>query len=149
MDIWLLTNYVTQSSIQLFEYIICNYSYRFIQRIFDTAIPDSFPPSDLGAAVCYNKYPQPFMAIFARFLHAHRHSSLFPRLLTLVWANLTGVTSPPNSTAIWFPFYLFLNLLLYFLFIFYLPQHTLTDFLSDSSLASLSFLSCCQRTTAS
>ena len=35
----------------------------------------------------------------------------------------------------------------YLLFIFYLPRRTLLDFPSVSSLASLSFLSCCHRTT--
>ena len=61
--------------------------------------------------------------------------------LTIVRANLTRVTSPPNPTTggsrlIFFaPFS-------YFLFIFYLPLYTLPDFSSVSFLASLPFLPC-------
>ena len=55
--------------------------------------------------------------------------------------------SPPNSTPRRFPSYLLVTFLLYFLFIFYHPLCTIPDFPSVSSLASLSFLSCCHRTT--
>ena len=65
----------------------------------------------------------------------------------LVRANLTRVTSPPNSTATRFSSYLLLTLLLYLFFIFYYPRCTLPDFSSVSSLASFPFLSCCHRTT--
>ena len=50
-----------------------------------------------------------------------------------------GWLSHSNSTARRFPSYL----LLYFLFILYLPRSTLPDFPSVSSLASLLLLSCC------
>ena len=52
-----------------------------------------------------------------------------------------------TSTPRRFPSYLLLTLLLYFLFIFYLPRCTLPDFPSVSSLTFLSFWSCCNRTT--
>ena len=58
---------------------------------------------------------------------------------TIVRTNLTRVTSPPNSAPRRFPSYL----LLYFLFIFYLPRCTLPDFPSVSSPASLPVLPCC------
>ena len=64
------------------------------------------------------------------------------RKLTLVRANLTKVTSPPNSNAGGSRL-IFSVPLSYFLFIFYLPQCTLPDFPSDSSLASLPFSPCC------
>merc|ERR1719154_945076 len=67
--------------------------------------------------------------------------------LALVRANLTMVTSPPYSSPRWFPSYLLLTLLLYFIFIIYLPRCTLPNFPSVSSLASLLFLPCCHRTT--
>ena len=66
---------------------------------------------------------------------------------TILRANLTRVISPPNSTTRRFPSYLLLTLLLYLLFIFYLPRCTLPDFPSVSSLTSLPFLSCCHQTT--
>ena len=47
-----------------------------------------------------------------------------------------------KSTLRLFPSYHLLTLLLYFLFIFYLPRYTPLDFPSVSSQASLSFLSC-------
>ena len=62
--------------------------------------------------------------------------------LTFVRANLTWVTSPPNSNTsgsrliISVPFS-------YFLFIYYLPRCTLPDFTSVSTLASVPFLACC------
>ena len=43
--------------------------------------------------------------------------------------------------------HLLLTLLLYFLFICYLPRYTLPNFPSISSQTSLPFLSCCHRTT--
>ena len=52
--------------------------------------------------------------------------------------NLTRVTSPPNSTPRRFPSHLLLTLILYFLFIFYLPRCTLPDF-PCSSQACLPF----------
>ena len=55
--------------------------------------------------------------------------------------NLTKVTSPSRRSPS--------HLLLYLLFIFYLPRFTLLFFPSVSSLASLPFLSCCHRTTTS
>ena len=57
-------------------------------------------------------------------------------------ANLTRVTSPPNSNTdgsrliFSIPFS-------YFLFVFYLPRCTIPDFPSVSSLAFLPFLPCC------
>ena len=66
--------------------------------------------------------------------------------LTLVRANLTRVTSPPNSNTGGSRL-IFSVLYSYFIFIFYLPRCTLPDFPSVSSLASLPFLSCCHRTT--
>ena len=59
--------------------------------------------------------------------------------------NFSRITSPSNSSPGRFPSYRLLILLLYFLFIFYLPRCTLPDFPSVSSLASLPFLSCCQQ----
>ena len=50
---------------------------------------------------------------------------------------------PPNSTPRRLPSYL----LLYFRFVFYIPRCTVPDFPSTSSQASLTFLSCCHRTT--
>ena len=58
-----------------------------------------------------------------------------------LWDELTSKTVPVS--------YLLLTLLLYFLSIFYLAPCTLPDFASISSQASLSFLSCCHRTTTS
>ena len=57
-------------------------------------------------------------------------------------------TSTRNSAPRWFPSYLLITVILHFLFIFYLPRCTLPDFHSVSALASLPFLSCCHRTTA-
>ena len=53
--------------------------------------------------------------------------------------------SNPNSTLRCFPSYLLLTLLLYFLFICYLPWCSLLDFPSVSILASTVFLSCSYR----
>ena len=62
--------------------------------------------------------------------------------LTVVRANLTRLTSPPNSTTGGSRI-IFSVLFSYFLFIFYLPWCTLPDFPSVSSLASLPCLFCC------
>ena len=76
----------------------------------------------------------------------HLAKVIYSSNLYALSANLTSVTSPPNSytggSCLIFsvPFS-------YFLFIFYLPQCTLPDFPSDSSLASLQFLSSCHRAT--
>ena len=57
------------------------------------------------------------------------------------------ISSPPNSTPRRLSSYFHMTLLLYFLFIFYLPRCNLSGFPSISSRASLPFLCCCQRTT--
>ena len=68
-------------------------------------------------------------------------------MFSLVRANLTKVTSPPNSTPRRFRSYLLLTLLLYFLFFFQLPWCMLQDFPFVSSVTSLTFLPCSHRKT--
>ena len=65
---------------------------------------------------------------------------------TLERANLTRVTSPPNSNAGGLRLILYVPFS-YFLSIIYLPRCTLSDFPSVSSLVFLPFLPCCNRTT--
>ena len=62
--------------------------------------------------------------------------------VVLVGANLTRVTSAPNSNT-GSSHLIFSVPFSYFLFIFYLPQGTLPDFPSASSLTCLQFSSCC------
>ena len=61
---------------------------------------------------------------------------------SLVSANLRRVTSPPNSTLRRYQSYL----LLYIIFIFYLPRCTLLEFPSFPPLSALPFLSYCNET---
>ena len=68
--------------------------------------------------------------------------------LTLVRANLTRVTSPPNSNTGGSRL-IFSVLYSYFIFIFYLPRCTLPDFPSVSSLVFLPFLPCHRTTNSS
>ena len=75
-----------------------------------------------------------------------RYVSMIQKLFTLVRANLTGVTSLPNSNTGGSSL-IFSVPFSYFLFIFYLPRWILPDFPSVSSLASLPFLPCCYQTT--
>ena len=79
-------------------------------------------------------------------LHVMYRKIVFTKL-TCVRDNLTGVTLPPNSTPRRFLSCLLLTLLLYCLFISYLPRCILPGFSSVSSLTSLPFLYCCHRTT--
>ena len=75
------------------------------------------------------------------------HVLNLPLPFLLLEANLTigHLTSKLNSKAV--PSYLHLILLLYFLYIFYLPRCTLSDFPSVYYLASQLFLCCCHWTT--
>ena len=76
-----------------------------------------------------------------------RDDSQFIVVFIFSTADYSFWTSGPNSTPRQLQFYFLLTLLLYFLFIFYLPRFTLPDFTSMSSQTSSPFLSCCHRTT--